>query len=352
MLRQVYLRMRNVQKNSYTVKEPILSQDQELQRSAAEHERLTKAMKNQILTWIRRHWAVLLFGFLIVYGAGHLIVYLADYGRWVRTSRELSSMYSTEAPAQTPAPSRAVLMETMIQEDPEELAADLWETPVETTLPEHLPEVRYATEEISSRFQSLQSANPNVIGWLNMEGLLDQPVVQTSDDFYLTHDFYGRKNDNGTLLLDALVSMKTRPYSLVIYGHNMKSGAMFGCLRNYENRDFLARNPFLSFDSLYESARYVVLSVSRVSLNTMDPDYLDFYMLQSDLTRERRQCLSILEENAVQRTGVDVREDDQLLLLVTCLDDPDKRRVLVARRVREGEDETALRALCSVHTAE
>ena len=64
------------------------------------------------------------------------------------------------------------------------------------------------------------------------------------------------------------------------------------------------------------------------------------------------RCLSMLEENAVQRTGVDVREDDQLLLLVTCLDDPDKRRVLVARRVREGEDETALRALCSGHTAE
>jgi sortase (surface protein transpeptidase) len=40
-----------------------------------------------------------------------------------------------------------------------------------------------------------------------------------------------------------------------------------------------------------------------------------------------------------------VRPDDQLLLLVTCVENDTERRVVAARRVREGEDEAQLKTL-------
>ena len=198
---------------------------------------------------------------------------------------------------------------------------------------------------MSSRFQSLQSANPYVIGWLNMEGLLDQPVVQTSDDFYLTHDFFGRKNDNGTLLLDALVSMKTRPYSLVIYGHNMKSGAMFGCLRNYENIDFYRNYPFITFDTMYETGRYAVFAVGNIATEEQYRDYLDLYALRSTSIPERKAGIDSLIAISMHTCTIDVQPDDQLLILVTCVENDDYRRVVAARRVRNGEMESDLKAM-------
>ncbi len=71
-----------------------------------------------------------------------------------------------------------------------------------------------------------------------MNTLLDEPVMQRDETYYMDHDLLGKPNVNGALFLDSGISLKTRPYSLVIYGHNMKTGAMFGCLRNYENLAF------------------------------------------------------------------------------------------------------------------
>lgn len=57
---------------------------------------------------------------------------------------------------------------------------------------------------------------------------------------------------NGAIFLDESCDLSTRPYTLMLYGHNMKSGAMFGNLRNYENLTYYKNNPFIKFDTAYE----------------------------------------------------------------------------------------------------
>ena len=54
------------------------------------------------------------------------------------------------------------------------------------------------------------------------------------------------------------------------------------------------------------------------------------------------QVTSNLMENAVLTSPVDVNAQDQLLLLITCVDDDNERRILAARRVRENETEQEL----------
>ena len=197
--------------------------------------------------------------------------------------------------------------------------------------------------KINGRFQELRQKNKDIVGWLTIESLLDEPVVQRNNVFYLNHDVEGRENVNGALFLDSAVSLKTRPYALIVYGHNMKSGAMFGSLRNFANTSFYHRSPFITFDSMYESGRYVVFAEGSVNVEVEGRNYLDFFSLTSSDPRERQAAIDTLVGVSTYTCMVDVKPDDQLLVLVTCVDSDAERRVVAARRLRDGESESELK---------
>ena len=199
--------------------------------------------------------------------------------------------------------------------------------------------------QISSRFKALRRESKDIIGWLNMDKLLDEPVVQRDDTFYLTHDAKGKENVNGAIFLEASIGLKTRPYTYILYGHNMKTGAMFGSLRNYENRNFYHTNPFITFDTMYENGRYVIFAVGTVSTEEGRRNYLDFYTLKSMDVAGRQKAIDALLAASVHTCTIDVQPADQLLILVTCVDEDEERRIVAARRVRNGEDEKELKKL-------
>jgi sortase B len=186
------------------------------------------------------------------------------------------------------------------------------------------------------------------MGWLTMDDL-DEPVAFKDNDFFLNHDVKGNRNGNGALFMDEDTRLITRPYTILIYGHNMKTGAMFGSLRNYENLRFYQNNAFITFDTLYEEGRYVIFSVCELSTNARDRNYFSFGRLNSDHIAWRREAISALKSHSIYFTEIDVKPEDQILLLITCVDDEEERRVVAARRVRDGEKEESLQRL--VNTA-
>ncbi|MBR0219698.1 MAG: class B sortase [Clostridia bacterium] len=211
-----------------------------------------------------------------------------------------------------------------------------------------LPTVKYPINSsliVSDRFKALRKQNKDIIGWLTLGTLLDEGVTQWDETYYLTHDVLGKKNTNGAIFLDSSVSLKTRPYAYLLYGHNMKTGAMFGCLRNYENIGFYRANPFITFDTLYEDGRYVIFAVGTVNIVERVRNYVNLFSLLSSNIQERQTAIEALVNASVLSCPIDVRPDDQLLLLVTCVDYDNERRVVAARRVRDGEDETQLKTL-------
>ena len=292
--------------------------------------------------------AVLLGVALLVFGSIRLIGYVRDWITLRKTNGKLQSVYY-DAPTDTPVPFTA---EPSVPPTPAPTAG---ETVTPTQLPEPSPSPvpnleaaaypHNAGLAVSSRFKALQKESKYIMGWLNMGKLLDEPVMKRDDVFYLTHDASGRENVNGAIFLEASISIKTRPYTYILYGHNMKTGAMFGSLRNYENRNFYHLDPFITFDTMYETGRYVIFAVGTVSTEDYDRHYVDLYDLKSK-NRERRQAaIDALVSASVFTCPVDVRADDQVLLLVTCTDRDQDRRVVAARRIRDGEDEAALRTL-------
>ena len=316
--------------------------------------------RRRTIRWER----VLVIGMALVllsFGLFQLIHYGLDLLAARKSTQELRELYQSaptdmpEEPAEmlfglddvpTAAPMEEMPEETPLPGDAPEADPNL-QTPAPTPTPvPRLPGTGYPgnpNRKISSRFRTLRKENKDIMGWLNIHRMLDEPVVQRDNVFYLDHDALRESNTNGALFLDSGISLKNRPYTYVIYGHNMKTGAMFGCLRNYENIDFYRNYPFITFDTMYETGRYVVFTVGYIATEEQYKEYLDLYALRSTSIPERKAGIDKLIETSMHTCTIDVQPDDQLLVLVTCVENDDYRRVVAARRVRTDENESALK---------
>lgn len=195
---------------------------------------------------------------------------------------------------------------------------------------------------VTDQFLALRRSNPDIVGHLEIKGLLSEIVVQRDDTYYLQRDAYGRHNVNGAIFLDAACQLKSCPYTLILYGHNMRTGEMFGALRNYEKESFYYSNPFITFDTIYEKAEYVIFTVADVSINEKSNRYIDLDKLQSTTRSWRTSALNKLRLLSSHINRIPVQADDQLLLLVTCVGETEDRRIVAARRLREGETKEEL----------
>ena len=90
--------------------------------------------------------------------------------------------------------------------------------------------------EILPELTELYSTNPDLVGVLEVVDTdINYPVVQTPNDpeYYLRRDFYGKDSTAGTLFVDYRCDIVNPTTNTIIYGHNMRSGTMFGGLKRY-----------------------------------------------------------------------------------------------------------------------
>lgn len=193
-----------------------------------------------------------------------------------------------------------------------------------------LPELRELTEK-----------NPDTVGWISISGTVHLPVVYRDNTFYLDHDFTGAKNASGTLFLDEHSPINADTQNLLIHGHSMNDGSMFGILTHYRKLDFLRQHPLIAFSTLWEKESYAVFAVMLVSSKTGDANYFNYFSnptFASDA--DFNAYIAEVAARSEFTIPVDVRPDDALLTLSTCIDDD--RLVLMARRLRPGETKDAV----------
>lgn len=308
-------------------------------------------------------WTVILLliaGFLVVFGLVRLIDSALQQQESRKTDEEMRALYHTPTPDPTltpvptdaPEPTPQFTKEAIQGQDTEmpvseTVAETEMPTPTPTPVP-RLEEQEYSGNpgrNVGTRFQALRKENKDIIGWLTIGKMVDEAVVQRDNEYYMNHNVKKQDDVSGAIFLDALVSLDTRPYALILYGHNMKTGARFGSLRNFENQHFYHKYPFISFDTLYEEGKYVIFSVGLVSTDENDSHYLDFFALNSRRIDERQQAIDTLQSVSLYSNEIDIRPDDQILLLVTCVEKDTDRRIVAARRIRDGEEQKTLKKL-------
>ncbi len=196
------------------------------------------------------------------------------------------------------------------------------------------------------QFGLLYQENSDIVGWIEIENTqINYPVVKTSDnDFYLTHNFYKKKERHGTPFMDYRNSFDQLNFNTVLHGHNMKSdNQMFSDLENYYKGNgaitYYRKHPLISFDTVYEEMDWKIFAVFTCSVNSNDDSYFDYYNVLNLTTNEMfEEFISGVRARSIFNIPVDVKPTDNILTLSTCYYEyEDQRLVVMARKVRSGE---------------
>lgn len=201
---------------------------------------------------------------------------------------------------------------------------------------------------VQEDFAEQLTLNQDLIGQLVVGDIVDEMVYQLDNQYYMTHDGAGNESESGALFLDERNLVYPRDANLIIYGHNMKSGAMFGDLDKYRTLDYLNQYPIISFRSIYDeqAAEYVPFAIFDASMDADNADYIKIRRPNFDNEEEAREFIQQMRDRSIYNLPVDAESGDQLLLLVTCsYSHSNGRFIIAARKLREGEDAQSIGAL-------
>ena len=191
--------------------------------------------------------------------------------------------------------------------------------------------------EVLDEYAGLYAENSDTIGWLKIDGMtIDYVVMQAPDEInkYLRHDFYGKDSTRGCLFVDEYCDIFNSD-NIIIYGHNMKDGSMFGTLDSYADESFYAEHNIIRFDTIYEKHSYEVVAAISTSIPAKDEDVFRYYEYTSSNDEETfLDYADFIEKNKLYDTGVEINPGDKLLTLSTCAyHTTDGRFVVVARQI-------------------
>ena len=288
----------------------------------------------------RRLALAAVFALMILYSMIRLIAYGVEYFSSRETSQSLYELYEEPTEAVT-APPTAVPTAVPVTAAPQQDMTTPEPEPTQSLILEPIPYPNNSGLKISERFRKLKKKSSYIIGWLSMDAL-EEAVVLKDNTYFLTHDVYGKKNANGAIFTDSSINLLTRPYTVYLFGHNMKSGNMFGRLKKYKESAYFYKHRIITFDSEYEEGRYAVFAVAEINTEPGDRNYFNLWALDSNRVDEREEALKQLFARSFHANMLDVQPDEQLLILVTCDHKETDRLLVAARRLRDGESENNL----------
>ncbi len=175
--------------------------------------------------------------------------------------------------------------------------------------------------DILEDYITLYNKNKSLIGWLKIDDtIIDYPVMYSKNEkYYLDHDFNQQKDRNGSLFIDAQCAIWPRSQNIIIYGHNMKSGKMFGSLSKYKSEAYYEKHPTIKFDTLYEKGEYQVMYVfSEIVHDEAEVTFKYYQFVDANSEQEYNSNMEEMKKMTLYDTGVTSRYGDELITLSTC----------------------------------
>ena len=175
---------------------------------------------------------------------------------------------------------------------------------------------------------SLLTVNKDTVGWLKVPNTnIDYPVVQREDnDYYLTHNFYNKKDPAGWVFMDFRNDPAELNQNTIFYAHNRYSnGVMFGTLQNTLNKDWYTNkdNQYIQFDTLYGEYKWRIFSIYKIDVTT---DYLKTMFVDQESFLE---FANMLKNRSIYDFKVDIKENDKIISLSTCMGANNQQRLVV-----------------------
>lgn len=204
---------------------------------------------------------------------------------------------------------------------------------------EDVPEIQAVPNPYAESFL----ANDDMAGWLIIPGtVIDYPIMWTPGDenYYLYRDFNKKDNDNGCLILDTDSCLDPLTTNLIIHGHNMKSGAMFGNLTDYENEEYYKEHKQIILYTEECQRNYEVIAVFRSQVYKKSDDVFKFYkFFEATNEEEFNDFYNNIMNLSLYDTGVKAEFGDNFITLSTCVYHVTNGRfVVVAKEIKPGDN--------------
>lgn len=180
-------------------------------------------------------------------------------------------------------------------------------------------------------FKKLKEQNPDTVAYIKVNNTnIDYIVVKGNDnDYYLHHSFRQKPNTAGWVFASYQNKIDGTDKNIVIFGHNMRDGSMFGTLKRvltkkwYNNKD----NQSIKLVAEQGTFTYKVFSIYQV----MPEDYY----IQTDFNNDKQYAnfLKTIKARSINDFGISITKDDSILTLSTCSSTGKERVVLHAKKV-------------------
>ena len=201
----------------------------------------------------------------------------------------------------------------------------------------------------SINWDELKKINKDIVAWIQIKDTkIDYPVLwdkndDASDQFYLNHNYMGEYDSYGCIFLDYRCVNGMDSKNIVLHGHHMNDGSMFGDLMEYggteANLDFYKEHPTVVFDTPESDGVYKIISVYKTNTLSAHGEFFNYMVGDFQNEKDFMNYVYNVRVRSLINCPVDVNEDDELITLSTCsYEYTNFRTVLVARRVRIGED--------------
>ena len=205
----------------------------------------------------------------------------------------------------------------------DELAEAAEETPIDSE------------KSSETSFESLFTENSDMVGWIFIEGTgVNYPVMQTKDspNYYLKRNFKKAYSDLGVPYVQENCDLASSD-NLIIYGHHIKGGKMFGSLDKFTSKSFYDKHRIIQFNTLTEQREYQIIAVFKtVAYSASGFRYYDFVNAEDEA--HFNEYVSRCKELALYDTGVTAKYGDRLLTLSTCKRFAENGRlVVVAKKI-------------------
>lgn len=197
--------------------------------------------------------------------------------------------------------------------------------------------------DILPEYCKMYKTNSDLAGWIVINGTdINYPVVQSKvyQEFYLDHNFDGEEDNAGSVFADARNDLMLPDDNIIIYGHNMKDGSMFGTLQYYLDKDYYDKHNMLSFDTLHKHGTYkiAVVGLSKISEES-DGTFKYYDFINADSKKAFKKYVENIKKLEAYDTGISLEYGDKLVTLSTCNSvEKDGRLFIVAKEVKNEQN--------------
>lgn len=185
---------------------------------------------------------------------------------------------------------------------------------------------------ILPEYAGLYGENPDLVGWLTIDGTpIHYPVMQSPDrpDYYLHRNFKRERNSHGCLYVRESCDVFTPSDNLTIYGHHMRDGSMFASLESYRKKEFCEEFPAIRFDTIYEHHTYTIFAVFTTTASVGEGFAYHLFEDAAD-EAEFDDFVSTCKSLSLYDTGITPQYGDKLICLSTCEYSRTNGRLVVA----------------------